>query len=104
MGDMLDTDQITVLVTDSPNLPFIRGDARVDGYLSILDAMVVLFHLFRGQPLPCPDAADVNDDGLLQIDDVMALLGYLFLNGQAPQPPFPTPGRDPTEDGLDCEG
>ena len=71
--------------------------------MNISDAISVLLHLFRGESLRCRDAADVNDDGLLQIDDVLAILEYVFLGGQAPQPPFPKAGRDPSEDDLDCE-
>ena len=50
------------------------------------------------------DAADVDDDGSIEIDDALAILEYLFRLGQAPPPPFPQPGRDPSEDDLDCEG
>jgi hypothetical protein len=103
-GNVLDTAQITVVTSGSPSPPFIRGDARIDGRLNMSDAITVLLHLFRGQSLPCRDAADVDDDGSIRIDDALAILGYLFLRGQAPQSPFPKPGRDPTEDDLDCEG
>jgi hypothetical protein len=101
--NVLDTAQITVITSGSPSPPFIRGDARGDGFLNMSDAITVLLHLFRGQSLRCRDAADVNDDGLLQIDDPLAILEYLFLSGQTPESPFPTPGRDPSEDDLDCE-
>jgi hypothetical protein len=102
--NVLDTAEITVVTSGSPSPPFIRGDARYDRVVNISDAITVLLHLFRGQSIRCRDAADVNDDGLLQIDDALAILGYLFLHGQPPQAPFPTPGRDPSEDDLDCEG
>ena len=103
-GDVVDTAQITVVSRESPSLPFIRGDVRGDGRVNIGDPVTVLLHLFRGQPLRCRDAADVDDDGSIEIDDALAILEYLFLLGPAPQPPFPKPGRDPSEDDLDCEG
>ena len=102
--NLLDTTQITVVTSGSPIPPFIRGDVREDGRLNISDAVAVLLHLFRGESLRCRDAADVDDDGSIRIGDALAILEYLFLLGQAPQPPFPMPGRDPSEDGLDCEG
>ena len=103
-GDVVDTAQITVVISNSSSSPFIRGDARGDGRVNIGDAVTVLLHLFRGQSLRCRDAADVDDDGSIRVDDALAILEYLFLLGQAPQPPFPKPGRDPSEDDLDCEG
>jgi len=103
-GDVVDTAQVTVVISNSPSPPFIRGDVREDGRLNISDAVAVLLHLFRGESLRCRDAADVDDDGSIRIGDALAILEYLFLLGQAPQPPFPMPGRDPSEDGLDCEG
>jgi hypothetical protein len=103
-GNVLDTAQIVVVTSGSPIPPFIRGDVREDGRINISDAIAVLLHLFRGESLRCRDAADVNDDGLIQIDDVLAILEYVFLGGQQPEAPFPTAGRDTTEDDLGCEG
>ena len=103
MGDVIDTARITV-VSDSASPRFIRGDVRGDGRVNISDAVTLLLHLFRGESLRCRDAADVGDDGSIRIDDAVAILEYLFLLGQAPKPPFPMPGRDPSDDDLDCEG
>ena len=100
----VDVVRFTKEISESSSPRFIRGDARGDGRLNLSDAVTVLLHLFRGQSLRCRDAADVDDDGAIEIDDVLGILEYLFLLGQAPQPPFPMPGRDPSEDDLDCEG
>ena len=102
-GDVVGTAQITVVI-DSLSLPFVRGDVRGDGRVNLSDAVTVLLHLFRGQSLGCRDAADVDDDGSIRLDDVLAILEYLFRGGQAPELPFPSPGRDPSEDDLDCTG
>ena len=100
----VDVVRFTKEISESSSPRFIRGDARGDGRLNLSDAVTVLLHLFRGQSLWCRDAADVDDDGAIEIDDVLGILEYLFFLGQAPQPPFPMPGRDPSEDDLGCEG
>jgi len=101
---MVDVTRFTKEIDDTPSQTFIRGDARNDGVVNMSDAITVLLHLFRGQSIWCRDAADVDDDGSIQINDALVMLQYLFTSGQAPPPPFPTPGRDPSEDDLDCEG
>jgi hypothetical protein len=100
----VDVVRFTKEIDDTPSRLFIRGDATGDGRVNMSDAITVLLHVFRGQSLPCRDAADVDDDGSLQINDALAILQYLFLLGQAPEMPFPAPGFDPSEDDLDCEG
>ncbi len=65
------------------------------------DAFRVLNYLFvTGEPLPCPDAGDVNDDGRLDISDPIRLIRFLFQGGPAPERPFPQAGLDLTRDGL----
>jgi hypothetical protein len=84
---------------------FIRGDVDGNGRVLAGDAIVLLGHLFRGDPVEprCLDAADVDDDGGLDITDAVYLLNSLFLGGAPPLPPFPFCGEDFTDDGLTCE-
>ncbi|MBI4606946.1 MAG: lamin tail domain-containing protein [Planctomycetes bacterium] len=101
-----------ILGTGSTRLPkaftytieggFVRGDATNDRQVDIADPVAVLFHLFRGLPILCQDAADVDDSGTLNITDVVLALDYLFRNGAPPARPFPARGLDPTADGLTC--
>ncbi len=80
---------------------FVNEDARID----ISDGIVILLHLFKGDPPPqCLKAADVNDDGRFDISDAIVLFIYLFTGGTAPAEPFGTCGIDPTDDTLSCEG
>ena len=84
---------------------FLRGDANLSGSVNITDAVVTLRYLFSGgPPADCQDAADTDDSGSLQLTDALVVLNFLFRNGVAPAPPFPNPGLDPSEDGLDCAG
>jgi hypothetical protein len=92
---------------------FLRGDADLSGTrsgnfrtaLTVTDAVVTLQYLFAGGAPPvCLDAADADDSGSLSLTDGLVILNFLFRNGVAPAPPFPNPGLDPTEDGLDCSG
>lgn len=82
---------------------FLRGDADQDDAITIGDPVTVLFHLFRGSPLGCDDAADANDDGSIDLTDPIYLLDFLFRRGSEPALPFPSAGSDPTNDDvLDC--
>jgi DNA-binding beta-propeller fold protein YncE len=82
---------------------FVRGDFNRDEHLDISDAVAVLGYLFLGErPSACLDAADADDDGELAITDAIHALDYLFLGGDAPPPPFPEAGGDPSEDALAC--
>lgn len=82
---------------------FQRGDANVDGNLSIADPIFMLAYLGNGEPVSCMDAADANDDGEVNIVDPVFMLHLLFEPGAAPLPaPAGTCGSDPTADALDC--
>ena len=82
---------------------FVRGDSNGDASLDISDAVTTLEILFgNGAGTSCDDAIDTNDDGSTNIADAVALLNFLFSGGNAPPPPYPNPGSDPTPDGLDC--
>jgi len=94
---------VAEMLTSAVTRPFIRGDANSDTKVDITDTAAILATLFLGATgLDCPDAADVNDDGGLDISDAVFGLSYLFLGGEAPPKPFPNPGSDVTQDGLDC--
>ena len=97
------------LADDFPCAPtagrFLRGDAEPDGEVDVSDAVRILVTLFAsGDPLDCPDAADIDDDGVVRINDPVALLGFLFQGGTAPAAPGVSCGVDPTDDSLpECE-
>ena len=98
-----ETHVIELTITSLPPV-FIRGDANLDGFGDIGDAITCLVALFQGTvSLDCEDSADVNDDGGVDISDPVALLNYLF-RGQGTIPaPVPTCGVDPTSDALGCD-
>ena len=91
---------------EAVNFPaqFLRGDVNTDGNVDISDSASVLAFLFLGDARPrCMDAADANDDGAVDLSDSMSILERLF-RGSDPLPaPYPSPGLDPTGDGLTCE-
>lgn len=85
---------------------FIRGDANMDGTLSLADVFAILRYMHQGRTLPCLDAADADDSGGIEAVDFLCVMAFLFLRDGAgnapPPPPFPAPGLDPTPDALDC--
>ncbi|MEM7264001.1 MAG: lamin tail domain-containing protein, partial [Planctomycetota bacterium] len=86
-----------------PQLEFLRGDVDGNSLVNLSDSVRVLNYLFIGGQAPvCLDAADADDDGDVRLNDAIYLLNYLFLGGDTIPEPFPEPGEDPTEDGLDC--
>ena len=100
---------LALFLGGSAGADFIRGDANIDGSLSITDAIVAIRSLFSesGEVLvyiDCQDAGDSNDDGQLDLSDPIYLLRYLFLAGPPLPAPFPRCGPDPTDDSLTCEG
>jgi hypothetical protein len=82
---------------------FIRGDANRDLRVDVSDAILILLHLFHGEPLSCGDAADVDDGESLALTDAIRTLDFLFRGGPAPVAPFPGAGFDPTGTALSCE-
>ena len=88
--------------TPPPAVIFLRGDTDTDGSLTLADAFGILRDRFEDAPHPCPAALDVNDDDIITLGDAIALLQYLYLEGPQPEPPFPTPGTDPTPETLGC--
>src|SRR5262245_23219169 len=75
---------------------FIRGDVDGNRTHDVTDAVLLLNHLFLGNPtsLECDDAADVDDTGALELTDAVYLLNFLFLGGESPLQPFPRCGLD----------
>ena len=93
-----------ITVEENDGKHFRRGDANVDGRVDASDAVITLGHLFGREPLPCRDAADINDDGEVDMGDVVGMLTYVFQGGTPPPAPFPDAGLDPTFDDLGpCE-
>jgi hypothetical protein len=82
---------------------FVRSDTNGDGQVDLADAVSIFNDLFLGQPAlaTCRDALDVDDNGSLEITDGIAVLAYLFQGGPEPNPPYPNPGLDPTDDDLE---
>ena len=84
---------------------FSRGDVDSNGGREVTDIIILLRHVFLGDPssLPCDDAADVDDSGHVDFNDAIYLLRHLLL-GSIPIPsPFPECGLDPTQDRLGCK-
>lgn len=81
---------------------FVRGDANGDGAVDVSDPIATLLHLYRGQPLPCGDAADADDDGQVRQADSIFLFNTLLRGGPLPPSPYPWSGLDPTPDRLGC--
>lgn len=86
--------------SDGPD--FVRGEVNGDGSYNIVDAILIVLHVFReAPPLACASAADLDDDGTVSVVDVLYSLHSLFSQGPAPEAPFPSCGPDPTSD-LPC--
>ena len=84
---------ITVAI-ESAGAVFLRGDANRNWDLDLPDAVLVLRHLFSGETLPCPDAADVDDGGTVTLADALILLRFLYLGGS--NPALPVAGNRPS--------
>jgi hypothetical protein len=83
---------------------FLRGDATVDGKLTIADAVDTLGFLFLGTvELKCQDSADVDGNGRLELMDAVYSLSFQFLGGPAPKSPYPGCGIKEWLSGLDCQ-
>ncbi|MBI4584312.1 MAG: lamin tail domain-containing protein [Planctomycetes bacterium] len=82
---------------------FHRADVDSSGALEVTDAVVLLRHLFLGDPGPaCREAADANNDGALDISDGVTILKFTFLGGTPPADPGPPGepcGSDPDSPG-----
>jgi hypothetical protein len=84
---------------------FLRGDANRDSRVNVADVLAMARFLFRGEPLPCLDAADADDSGNVDVTDVIYTISFLFQNGESIKAPGTVyPWIDPTPDELGCEG
>ena len=81
---------------------FVRGDVTDTGSINIIDAITLVRALFdpTGVPLPCQDAADVDDNGRLGLTDAIYLMNFALARGDAPPAPWPDCGRDPSPDDV----
>jgi hypothetical protein len=85
-------------------VPFIRGDANLDGVVTLSDAYWILVARDHSHlALPCASAANANDDNKVNLADGIWVINALFRNGPAMPAPFPEPGEDPRVDGLGCD-
>ncbi len=95
-----ETNDCEVDVQPAPD--FIRCDCNNDDKCDLADAAGVIQAQFGDFDPDCEDACDANDDGKINLADAVFILNYLFKFGDMPDPPFPDPGMDPTEDDLGC--
>ncbi len=49
--------------------------------IDLTDGVLILEYLFRGEELPCVEAADTNANGVVDLTDAIVLFYYLFLGG-----------------------
>ncbi len=62
-----------------------KGDADGNLFISVSDAVYLLYYIFAGGPAPAPlEVGDVNCDGIVSISDVVYLINYIFAGGPAP--------------------
>lgn len=86
---------ITLLIlpfggADGGDIPFVRGDANVDGHVDLSDGIWLLQHMFLGGPGgECGAAQDTNGDGAVDLADAMQIIAYRLLDGKPPQFPYP---------------
>ena len=85
---------------------FRRGDVSGDGSTNIADALLILSHLFVGEPsrLPCAKSADLDADDTIALVDSLNLLDHLFIGSFVPAEPFRTCGPDSRQESrLTCQ-
>ncbi len=101
LGGFRDVPGSRLVIRPGGRALLLRGDSNGDATVDISDPIHVLSYLFNGGSEPrCMDAADADDNGDLDITDAIVMLGELFTDSAAIAPPYPTPGEDPTPDGL----
>ncbi len=88
---------------EPPDAAFVRGDANGDGRVNITDMAEILAVLFQSRPgTSCLDRMDADDNGKLDLADALRIGDSLYRHGAPLAQPFPTAGKDPTEDDLAC--
>lgn len=84
-------------------VPFRRGDVDGDGKMTINDYVRIINYIQQSQPIPCLDAADVNDSGKIDITDILDLNLWMWQSAyEIPAPGPHASGVDPTPDDLGC--
>jgi subtilisin family serine protease len=62
-----------------------RGDANLDGYVNIADAVHIIRYIYLGGLAPMlPETADANCDGNVNVGDAVLLINYIFKGGSEP--------------------
>ena len=99
---VLDSQQAGGMRVSADIVIFMRGDLNQDGDADMTEAILILGHLFLGDPavLNCPDAADADDSGEIDITDPIRTLTRQFIGTVSIADPFPAEGRDRTFDRL----
>ncbi len=83
---------------------FIRGDFNSDQTVTVADTVAILDFLFKGNfSPPCMIAGDTDGDSVIDITDAIFLLIHLTQNTMAPCDPYPHPGEDVLNTGIECE-
>ena len=72
------------------DIPFLRGDANVDGRVNIADGIWLLQHLYLGGPGgDCAAARDTNADGVVDLADAAHIISFRLMDGGPPRHPYP---------------
>lgn len=75
---------------EAADIPFLRGDANVDGKVDLADGIWLLNHQFLGGPGgSCFAAEDANGDGFSDLSDAALLIAFQLLDGGPPTYPYP---------------
>ncbi len=99
MSGFVGSSAVATVTIDGGTEAFVRGDVSGDGTCNLADAIDALSHIFLEMPIPCHDAADVNDDGALTLLDPLTLLQSMF---GVSEPLVETCGPDLNVDSLSC--
>jgi hypothetical protein len=95
--------EVVAQVAGDPRTLFLRGDSDCNSQIDIVDAILILSHLFLGNKAPCCQAgADANDDSEVDVSDPIMLLDFMFIGGSPLPPPFPGCGAA-TNENLTCD-
>lgn len=91
------------------DVAFLRGDANLDGRVSISDGIMIRRFLFNGEwPPACRETMDVNDDDNIMLTDYIKILTAFFPNDPGQwgtheiAQPYPEPGLGAVEDTTSC--
>ena len=74
------TDFSSLFITTRTNLGYMLGDVNIDGYLNILDVVIIVNQILEIYSID-PEylyLADTNSDGVLDILDVVTLINLIL--------------------------